>query len=123
MILITNFVAYIIPDMPRKLREQIRREAYLTNEIIMKTELEIARGEDGIISDRDLASIRRRAQVTLRVSDAPNTDDASMNNKLGLDSESDGGGGGDAGSGVYQRRGKDSNGAATYDIEEETSKL
>lgn len=33
-----------IPDVPRKLQEQIRRENYLTNEIIIKQEMLRARG-------------------------------------------------------------------------------
>lgn len=63
MIVITNFIAYIIPDMPRKLREQVHREAYLTNEIILKTELEILRGKDGVLSEDELKTIRRRAHT------------------------------------------------------------
>lgn len=31
-------VRWCIPDMPAKLRDQIRREAYITNEIIIKQE-------------------------------------------------------------------------------------
>ena len=120
MIVITNFVAYIIPDMPRKLREQMRRETYLTNEIIMKTELEIARGEDGIISDRELASIRRRATAGLRVSDSGprNTDSASMNNKLGWDTEEEPDGS-SIGGGAYQRKGG-ANGTVTSEVNEES---
>lgn len=37
-------VRWCIPDMPRKLRDQIRREAYLTNEIIIRQEMLRARG-------------------------------------------------------------------------------
>ena len=35
---------WIIPDVPRKLQDQIRRENYLTNEIIIKQEMMRARG-------------------------------------------------------------------------------
>ncbi|XP_021954062.1 anoctamin-1 isoform X3 [Folsomia candida] len=35
---------WVIPDTPRKLQEQIRRENYLTNEIIIKQEMVRARG-------------------------------------------------------------------------------
>ena len=63
VILITNFVAYLIPDMPRKLREQVRREAYLTNEIILKTELEKAQGQDGVLTPQQLEEIRKRAET------------------------------------------------------------
>ena len=38
-------VEWIIPDVPYKLKERIRREAYVTNEIIVNTELMRARGE------------------------------------------------------------------------------
>ena len=51
--------------MPRKLKEQLRREAYLTNEIVLKTELEIARGEDSILSDLDMRGIRRRVMEAM----------------------------------------------------------
>ena len=37
-------VKYLIPDMPTRLHEQIRREAYMTNELIMEQELQMARG-------------------------------------------------------------------------------
>ena len=65
VILFTNLVAYVIPDMPRKLREQVHREAYLTNEIILKTELEKAHGMDGVLSPQQLEDIRRRAKSNL----------------------------------------------------------
>ncbi|RXG68775.1 hypothetical protein Avbf_05053 [Armadillidium vulgare] len=38
------FVKWIIPDIPHRLKEQIRREAYLTNELIVKNELMRAKG-------------------------------------------------------------------------------
>ena len=60
--LLVMAIAYAIPDMPRKLREQVRREAFLTNEIILKTELERSRGEDMILEPDELAAIRRRAR-------------------------------------------------------------
>lgn len=37
-------VRWCIPDMPSKLRDQIRREAYITNEIIIKQEALKANG-------------------------------------------------------------------------------
>ncbi|KAG8224431.1 hypothetical protein J437_LFUL001381 [Ladona fulva] len=40
-------VQWIIPDMPRKLRDEIQREAYLTNEIIIRQEKIRARGGAG----------------------------------------------------------------------------
>lgn len=39
------FVRWCIPDMPPELRDQIRREAYITNEIIIKQETDRARNE------------------------------------------------------------------------------
>lgn len=37
------WVRWAIPDMSAELRDQIRREAYITNEIIIKQEAERAR--------------------------------------------------------------------------------
>lgn len=37
-------IHWIIPDVPRKLSERIRQEAYFTNEIIIKQEMIRARG-------------------------------------------------------------------------------
>lgn len=54
-------IAYLIPDVPGKLKEQMRREAVVTNEIILETELKRARGQDLILSDLELENIRRRA--------------------------------------------------------------
>ncbi len=65
MVIVTSFVSYIIPDMPRKLREHVRREAYLTNEIIIKTELEIARGNKSVLTDDQMRSIRQRTRGNL----------------------------------------------------------
>lgn len=42
--LVTVFTGWLIPDVPRKLSEQVRQEAYLTNEIIIKQEMIRARG-------------------------------------------------------------------------------
>ena len=65
MVLITSGVDYLIPDIPRKLREHVRREAYLTNEIILKTELEIARGHRGALTDDQMRQIRQRVRGPL----------------------------------------------------------
>ncbi|XP_076067537.1 anoctamin-5-like isoform X4 [Oratosquilla oratoria] len=43
--LIIMFIKWMIPDMPFRLQEQIRREAYLTNELIVEQELCRARGD------------------------------------------------------------------------------
>lgn len=42
--LVTMLIGWCIPDVPRKLSERIRQEAYLTNEIIIKQEMIRARG-------------------------------------------------------------------------------
>ena len=42
--LVTMVIRWIIPDVPRKLSERIRQEAYFTNEIIIKQEMIRARG-------------------------------------------------------------------------------
>ncbi|XP_042233374.1 anoctamin-1-like isoform X2 [Homarus americanus] len=42
---IIMFIKWIIPDMPFRLQEQIRREAYVTNELIVEQELRRARGD------------------------------------------------------------------------------
>ena len=65
MVIITSAVDYLIPDIPRKLREHVRREAYLTNEIILKTELEIARGHRGALTEDQLRQIRQRVRGPL----------------------------------------------------------
>jgi anoctamin-1 len=62
IIVLTSLLAYAIPDMPRKLKEQVHREAYLTNEIILKTELDITKGAKPEISEGDLRDIRRRVR-------------------------------------------------------------
>ena len=70
VVLTTSTIAYMIPDMPRKLREQVRREAYLTNEIVLKTELEIAKGEDGLLTEEEMRRIRRRVRGGVRRADS-----------------------------------------------------
>ena len=42
---ITSLIAYLIPDVPAKVKKQIRREAYIANEIVIQTESRKARGE------------------------------------------------------------------------------
>ena len=46
MVVVTSIISWLIPDMPAILREQIRRENYITNEIILRTELQRAQGID-----------------------------------------------------------------------------
>ena len=45
IVVITGLIAYLIPDVPAELKVQIRKEAYISNEIIIKTELLRAQGK------------------------------------------------------------------------------
>ncbi|CAH1800011.1 unnamed protein product [Owenia fusiformis] len=57
IVVTTSIIAWLIPDVPRKLQEQVKRESYVTNEIIIQTELERAHGR--ILGLSSLASSRR----------------------------------------------------------------
>ncbi|KAL5010330.1 hypothetical protein ScPMuIL_012635 [Solemya velum] len=46
VVVMTSLIAWLIPDMPAKLKKRIRREAYITNEIVIKTELMRSHGEE-----------------------------------------------------------------------------
>lgn len=46
VVVVTSLMAWLIPDIPALLKEQIRRETYITNEIILRTELQRAQGID-----------------------------------------------------------------------------
>jgi len=61
VIVTTSIIAYVIPDVPRKLNDQMRQEAVITNNIILEAELRRARGEDPTLSESVLANIRSRA--------------------------------------------------------------
>ena len=62
VVVVTSMIAWLIPDIPTILKEQIRREAYITNEIILRTELQRAQGID--IGNVDVtASVERIADV------------------------------------------------------------
>ena len=59
---------------------QVRREAYLTNEIILRTELERARGkgpdrEDARLSPIQLKEIRQRVTLTSENTDENDNDE------------------------------------------------
>ena len=45
IVVLTSLIAYLIPDVPAKVKKQIRREAYIANEIVIQTESRKARGE------------------------------------------------------------------------------
>ncbi|KAB7498085.1 Anoctamin-1, partial [Armadillidium nasatum] len=53
--LIMIFIKWIIPDMPYRLKEQIRREAYVTNELIVTNELMRAKGMIDIGSPEEIS--------------------------------------------------------------------
>ena len=92
VIVITNAVAYLVPDMPRKLREHVRRENYLTNEIILKVELEIAKGHDKHLDDAEMDDIRDRIRSNIFAFGKTQKDKGA----LAEEGEVDEGGGGDA---------------------------
>uniref|UniRef100_A0A336LP51 Anoctamin n=1 Tax=Culicoides sonorensis TaxID=179676 RepID=A0A336LP51_CULSO len=56
-------VRWCIPDMPQDLRDQIRREAYITNEIIIKQETLRAREERRCPTLRNRKSLSRTASL------------------------------------------------------------
>ncbi|XP_025099649.1 LOW QUALITY PROTEIN: anoctamin-1-like [Pomacea canaliculata] len=53
VVVVTSLIAWLIPDVPTPLKEQIRREAYITSEIVLRTELNRARGEDVIVNSQN----------------------------------------------------------------------
>ncbi|XP_052808773.1 anoctamin-1-like isoform X3 [Mya arenaria] len=58
VVVLTSLVAYAIPDVPAKVKKQIRREAYVSSEIVIKTELDKARGKS--VDDIVLGSLAAR---------------------------------------------------------------
>lgn len=61
VVFLVGIIAYLIPDIPAKVKEQMRREAEITNDMILKTELDRARGGQ----DADLEALQRSAFGTL----------------------------------------------------------
>ena len=49
IVVLTSLIAYLIPDVPDKVKKQIRREAYIANEIVIQTESRKARGEAPVV--------------------------------------------------------------------------
>ncbi|XP_053396990.1 anoctamin-4-like isoform X3 [Mercenaria mercenaria] len=43
VVVFTSLIAYLIPDIPAKVKKQIRRATYISNEIVIKAELEMAK--------------------------------------------------------------------------------
>lgn len=61
VILVVSLIAYIIPDVPRKLQQQMRQETILTQEIVLETELKRAKGVgEEVLSDLEMEEIRGR---------------------------------------------------------------
>lgn len=71
VVLLASLIAFIIPDMPRKLSEQARQEAYLTNELILRKELEIAQNRQ--LSQGALRHINYVAPIVTEHGDTPLT--------------------------------------------------
>ena len=57
IVVITGLIAWLIPDVPAELKVQIRKEAYISNEIIIRTELLRAQGKSPEESEAALESI------------------------------------------------------------------
>lgn len=47
-------IAYLIPDIPAKVKKQIRRATYISNEIVIKAELDKARNARGPVHIADV---------------------------------------------------------------------
>ena len=77
--LVILLVKWIIPDMPYRLKEQIRREAYMTNELIMEQELQMARGGFVQPPPSDNKGVRLRRQASAPVSEQRPPSDVILN--------------------------------------------
>ena len=66
IVVITGLIAYLIPDVPAELKVQIRKEAYISNEIIIKTELLRAQGKS---PEEDTALVEMAETVPVYQSD------------------------------------------------------
>ncbi|XP_064627237.1 anoctamin-5-like isoform X2 [Lineus longissimus] len=79
VVILTSIIAWLIPDVPHKLKLLIRRENYITNEIILRTELERFRGNILIddksknypLSDEEMRLIRRTTLMRSQSSPDP----------------------------------------------------
>lgn len=67
IVVITGLIAWLIPDVPAKLKLHIRREAYMSNEIIIKTELLRAQGET--VREEDIERILEDESQRYRTND------------------------------------------------------
>lgn len=52
VILLTGLIDYVIPDVPSKLLDQLRRETSLTNQIILRAELNRTKGRKLLTPDQ-----------------------------------------------------------------------
>ncbi|XP_052243649.1 anoctamin-1-like isoform X2 [Dreissena polymorpha] len=57
VVVTTSLVAYLIPDVPAKVKKEIRREAYISSEIVIQTELQKAKGNS--VTDILLGKLRK----------------------------------------------------------------
>ncbi|KAA0198662.1 hypothetical protein HAZT_HAZT005546, partial [Hyalella azteca] len=64
-------VKWLIPDMPFRLKEQIRREAYMTNELIVEQELQMAREAATLAQTPQDGDSNKHMQRLQRQSSAP----------------------------------------------------
>ncbi|XP_052242173.1 anoctamin-3-like [Dreissena polymorpha] len=57
VVVTTSLVAYLIPDVPAMVKKEIRREAYISSEIVIQTELQKAKGNS--VTDILLGKLRK----------------------------------------------------------------
>ena len=57
-------IKWIVPSVSRDLRERIRREAYVTNEIIIRTELLKAQGKLNLSCDEEKDTLVLESQTS-----------------------------------------------------------
>lgn len=81
-VLITSLIAYFIPDMPSRVKDMYRREAFLYNDIVMKTELAIAKGDTAPLTDDMIQGIRRRTTIMTKFLPSRSLDETGRLNSL-----------------------------------------
>ncbi|ESO11495.1 hypothetical protein HELRODRAFT_71534, partial [Helobdella robusta] len=61
IVLLVGLIAYIIPDVPYKLHQQMRQETILTHELVLETELKRAKGSGGeVLSKGEIDDIKTK---------------------------------------------------------------
>lgn len=91
VVVVTSLIAYLIPDVPSKVKKEIRREAYIANEIVIKAELEKAKNPGRDIgnvlelfaakmktNDTNGSGVRKRGDNKGNSETAVNVDDVSV---------------------------------------------